>query len=104
MKYIFESESLNKLVQSNTLEEFLNVTAPEYKKVVPIYWLQLERPSRSVQFKLSSHISRVECLHIHDLSAEHFSKVVAAMVELRESGDLSKEEKVNSSIPSSSCP
>ena len=58
-----------------------------------------------MQFKLSSHISRVECLHIHcDLSAEHFSKVVAAMVELRESGDLSKEEKVNSSIPSSSCP
>ena len=53
MKYIFESESLNKLAQSNTLEEFLNVTAPEYKKVVPIYWLQLERPSRSVQFALS---------------------------------------------------
>ena len=30
-----------------------------------------------------------------------FSKVVAALVALRESGDLSKEEKLNSSIPSS---
>ena len=54
MKYIFESESLNKLVQSNTLEEFLNVTAPEYKKVVPIHWLQLDSPLRSVQIALSA--------------------------------------------------
>merc|ERR1719410_1598551 len=43
-------------------------------------------------------------LHSSDEAHKSLSKVVAAMVELRESGDLSKEEKVNSSIPSSSCP
>ena len=53
MKYIFENESLHKLVENDSLEEFLDSTVPEYKKVVPIHWLQHERPSRSVQFALS---------------------------------------------------
>ena len=53
MKYIFENESLHKLVQNDTLEKFLDSTAPEFKKVVPIHWLQLERPSRAVQLTLS---------------------------------------------------
>jgi len=37
-------------------------------------------------------------LHSNEEAIKSLSKVVAAMVELRESGDLSKQEKVNSSI------
>ena len=53
MKYILENESLYEVVQNDTLEKFLDGTAPEFKKVVPIHWLQLERPSRAVQLALS---------------------------------------------------
>ena len=54
MKYIFENKSSFKLLENNTLEEFLDNTVPAYKQVVPIHWLQLDSPLRSVQFALST--------------------------------------------------
>ena len=55
----------------NTLLKLWNIYEAELGAAISL--LRVQRglsPSRSVQFKLSSHISRVECLHIHcDLSA-----------------------------------
>ena len=53
MQYIYENKSSLKLIENCTLEEFLDNTIPAYKQVVPIHWLQLDGPLRSVQFALS---------------------------------------------------
>ena len=94
------------------------IKGPEIKHLVwyprPISWKWFHRSHECAvramiwNFRLCSnqlHSAQWENSFVHWLKYSKlffcFSKVVAALVALRESGDLSKEEKLNSSIPPS---
>ena len=58
--------------------------------------------SNSIALSLVGKLTQYDMIVTEVSNAFYFfSKVVAALVALRESGDLSKEEKLNSSIHSS---